>query len=82
MLRFMLKLMLIFDRPQYYEIYQRREVVGISILFMAIDMMGGLFSVLSLVFKQKFDVIAGVTYGLVVVSIKRISQFFQRSMLC
>ncbi|PSR82612.1 hypothetical protein PHLCEN_2v6045 [Hermanssonia centrifuga] len=33
---------------------------------MVIDMMGGLFSVLSLVFKQKFDVIAGVTYGLVV----------------
>ncbi|KAF7794277.1 hypothetical protein EIP86_005410 [Pleurotus ostreatoroseus] len=54
--------------PQYYEIYRRREVVGISIMFMFIDMMGGVFSVLSLVFKTEFDVIAGVTYGLVVVS--------------
>ena len=31
-------------------------------------MMGGVFSVLSLVFKTEFDVIAGVTYSLVVVS--------------
>ena len=35
---------------------------------MFIDMMGGVFSVLSLVFKTEFDVIAGVTYSLVVVS--------------
>ena len=53
--------------PQYYEIYRRREVVGISLLFMFIDMMGGVFSTLSLVFKTEFDVIAGVTYSLVVV---------------
>ncbi|GJE91281.1 PQ-loop repeat-containing protein [Phanerochaete sordida] len=53
--------------PQYYEIYRRREVVGISILFMVIDCSGGVFSTLSLVFAEKFDVIAGVTYSLVVV---------------
>ena len=35
---------------------------------MFVDMMGGVFSVLSLVFKTEFDVIAGVTYSLVVVS--------------
>ena len=34
---------------------------------MFIDMMGGVFSVLSLVFKTEFDVIAGITYSLVVV---------------
>ncbi|GBE86624.1 hypothetical protein SCP_0905030 [Sparassis crispa] len=53
--------------PQYYEIYKHREVVGISVTFMTVDMLGGVFSDLSLAFKQKFDVIAAVTYSLVVV---------------
>lgn len=35
---------------------------------MVIDWLGGVFSTLSLVFKEKFDVIAGVTYSLVIVS--------------
>ena len=55
--------------PQYYEIYKYKEVIGISILFMAVDLLGGVFSVLSLLFKPKFDVIAGVAYSAVVVSI-------------
>lgn len=42
--------------------------MGISVLFMTIDLLGGVFSDLSLAFKTKFDVIAGVTYSLVVVS--------------
>ncbi|KAI0924063.1 hypothetical protein AcW1_006845 [Taiwanofungus camphoratus] len=53
--------------PQYYEIYRHREVIGISVLFMAIDLLGGVFSDLSLAFKAHFDVVAGVTYSLVVV---------------
>ncbi|KAJ7124427.1 PQ loop repeat-domain-containing protein [Mycena epipterygia] len=53
--------------PQYVEIWRHREVVGISILFMIVDMLGGVFSDLSLAFKGKFDVIAGITYTLVVV---------------
>lgn len=56
------------NSPQYYEIYKHKEVVGISIPFMAIDLLGGVFSDLSLVFKENFDVIAGVAYSLVVVS--------------
>lgn len=52
--------------PQYYEIYKHREVIGISILFMIIDLLGGVFSDLSLVFRPNFDVIAGVAYSLVV----------------
>jgi len=52
--------------PQYYEIYKHKEVIGISILFMFIDLLGGVFSDLSLVFKAKFDVIASITYSLVV----------------
>lgn len=55
--------------PQYYEIHRYHEVKGISIPFMAIDLMGGVFSDLSLVFKAKFDVIAGVAYSLVVVCV-------------
>jgi len=34
---------------------------------MAVDFLGGLFSILSLVFKNKFDVLAAVAYSLVVV---------------
>ena len=55
------------DRPQYYEIYKHKEVIGVSILFMVVDMMGGIFSDLSLAFKDKFDVVAGITYSLVIV---------------
>ena len=55
------------DRPQYYEIYKHKEVIGISLLFMTIDALGGVFNDLSLAFKGDFDVIAGVTYSLVVV---------------
>ncbi|KAJ7923522.1 PQ loop repeat-domain-containing protein, partial [Mycena leptocephala] len=53
--------------PQYVEIWRHREVVGISLLFMIVDMLGGVFSDLSLAFKDRFDVVAGVTYSLVIV---------------
>ncbi|KAJ7062861.1 PQ-loop-domain-containing protein [Mycena amicta] len=52
---------------QYYEIYQRREVVGVSITFMTVDFFGGVFSDLSLAFKPRFDTIAAITYTLVIV---------------
>lgn len=54
--------------PQYWEIYKYREVIGISVLFMIVDLLGGVFSLLSLVFKDDFDVIAAVAYSAVVVS--------------
>ncbi|CUA70652.1 putative protein C2E12,03c [Schizosaccharomyces pombe 972h-] [Rhizoctonia solani] len=53
--------------PQYWEIWKRKEVVGISMLFMSVDMLGGVFSVLSLVFQAQFDAVAAVSYILVVV---------------
>ncbi|KAL0953392.1 hypothetical protein HGRIS_004631 [Hohenbuehelia grisea] len=53
--------------PQYWEIYKHGEVIGISIPFIFIDMMGGIFSDLSLAFKETFDVYAGVAYTLVVI---------------
>lgn len=72
--------------PQYVEIWRLREVVGISVLFMVVDLLGGrclkwvactsmlpsyifsgVFSDLSLAFKDKFDIVAAITYSLVVV---------------
>ena len=37
---------------------------------MLVDMMGGVFSDLSLAFKARFDVVAGVAYSLVVVRVE------------
>uniref|UniRef100_A0A8H7XS35 PQ-loop-domain-containing protein n=1 Tax=Psilocybe cubensis TaxID=181762 RepID=A0A8H7XS35_PSICU len=53
--------------PQYWEIYKYKEVIGISMVFIWVDIMGGVFNLLSLAFKEKFDAIAAVTYSLVVV---------------
>ncbi|KAF8489312.1 PQ loop repeat-domain-containing protein, partial [Gautieria morchelliformis] len=53
--------------PQYWDIWKRKKVVGISYLFMAVDISGGLFSLLSLAFKAQFDIVAAITYALVVV---------------
>jgi len=53
--------------PQFIEIYKRRQVIGISMTFLAIDISGAVFSLLSLIFKDKFDGIAAITYLGVVV---------------
>lgn len=53
--------------PQYYEIYKHGAVIGISLTFMAVDLLGGVFSILSLAFKSHFDATAAVAYSLVVV---------------
>jgi hypothetical protein len=64
----LVKIRLTLSSPQYWEIYKHKEVVGISMLFIFVDWFGGVSSLLSLVFKERFDVIAGITYSLVVVS--------------
>ncbi|WWD15906.1 hypothetical protein CI109_100330 [Kwoniella shandongensis] len=53
--------------PQYWEIYKLREVVGISMLFMIVDILGGVFSFSSLFLREELDVAAFVSYALVVV---------------
>ena len=55
-------------RPQYWEIYKRKEVVGLSMTFMVVDISGGVFSILSLAFKKEFDVFASVVYIVVIAS--------------
>jgi uncharacterized protein with PQ loop repeat len=68
--------------PQYWEIYKLQAVVGISLLFLTIDILGGVFFDLSLVFKEEFDVIAGVQYSVVVVRLSVSSNHLtQRQML-
>ena len=54
-------------RPQFYEIYKHGAVIGISLTFMAVDLLGGIFSILSLIFRDKLDALAAVAYSLVVV---------------
>ncbi|XP_006461926.1 hypothetical protein AGABI2DRAFT_205959 [Agaricus bisporus var. bisporus H97] len=53
--------------PQYWEIYKRKEVKGISYLFLSVDMLGGLLNDLSLVFAKEFDGLAAASYTLVIV---------------
>lgn len=71
-----------FNRPQYYEIYRHKEVIGISTTFMLIDCLGGVFSDLSLAFKDKFDVVAATTYSVVVVSSIFQKLFFSFTLPC
>ncbi|KAF7356190.1 PQ-loop-domain-containing protein [Mycena venus] len=52
--------------PQYVEIWRRREVVGISRVLLVLDMLGGVFMDLSLAFHDNFNVVAGITYSLIV----------------
>lgn len=42
-------------------------MIGISVAFMTIDCLGGVFSDLSLAFKPKFDMLAAISYTLVAV---------------
>ena len=68
-IRMYLLIFFFYYSPQYVEIKKYGEVKGISIPFITIDLLGGVFSDLSLVFKEKFDVLASITYSLVVVCI-------------
>jgi PQ loop repeat len=54
------------DKPEIYEIYKLGAVLGISLPFMAIDCLGGVFSILYLIFKQQVDFLADVACVLVV----------------
>ncbi|PLN76225.1 PQ loop repeat protein [Aspergillus taichungensis] len=47
----------------YWDIYTHRTVRGISFLFVAIDAAGDLFSLISVVFEQRIDILAMVIYG-------------------
>lgn len=63
--------------PQFWEIYKLKEVTGVSKTFLVIDIVGGVFNNLSLAFKEKFDVVASISYTLVIVS----TPFFPHGLL-
>ncbi|BGO92459.1 hypothetical protein NBRC10512_000270 [Rhodotorula toruloides] len=53
--------------PQYWEVYKYRAVIGISLVFLLVDLLGGVFSFLSLVWTPPpFDTLACVSYSGVV----------------
>ena len=47
----------------YWDIYQERTVRGISFLFVGIDAMGDLTSLISVLFQPKLDILGMVIYG-------------------
>nr|XP_031862805.1 uncharacterized protein CI109_001817 [Kwoniella shandongensis]KAA5529877.1 hypothetical protein CI109_001817 [Kwoniella shandongensis] len=50
--------------PQYYEIFKLGQVRGVSWGFVAIDIIGAIFGMISLFFRAKFDIAAFVVYAL------------------
>jgi len=53
--------------PQFYEIWKFKEVKGLSLTFMAVDLGGGVFCILSLAFKKTIDPVATANYAGVVI---------------
>eukprot|EP01133_Synstelium_polycarpum_P016372 gene16372-19481_t len=51
--------------PQLYGLYRSRSSAGISKLFVCLDFMGGVFSIMSLVFNKPFDYLPMITYVIV-----------------
>ncbi|KFY28687.1 hypothetical protein V493_02806 [Pseudogymnoascus sp. VKM F-4281 (FW-2241)] len=54
--------------PPYYEMWKRHgRVVGISLWFIFIDLLGAFFSLVALVAQHEFDILGGVLYIVVIV---------------
>ncbi|KAG0287235.1 hypothetical protein BGZ96_008818 [Linnemannia gamsii] len=53
--------------PQYIDIYRDRSVVGVSMAFIAADAAGAMFSIVSLIFRSEFDLLATLNYIAVLV---------------
>ncbi|EJU03661.1 PQ-loop-domain-containing protein [Dacryopinax primogenitus] len=53
--------------PQLYEIWKIKEVAGLSLVFMIVDILGGVFSTLSLVFNKSIDPLLAFSYISVIV---------------
>ncbi|ORY80479.1 PQ loop repeat-domain-containing protein [Protomyces lactucae-debilis] len=50
--------------PQYWEIYKRRAVIGVSYFFLSVDTAGAVFSFIAVALADEWDVLAAVSYGL------------------
>ncbi|GAM26238.1 hypothetical protein SAMD00019534_094130 [Acytostelium subglobosum LB1] len=51
--------------PQLMVVYRAKSGMGISKLFIVLDMLGGIFAIISLGFRQPFDYLAMLTYVVV-----------------
>jgi hypothetical protein len=47
----------------YYDIWVHRTVRGISLIFVGIDTAGDIFSLVSVLFQPKLDVLGKIIYG-------------------
>ncbi|BGP45315.1 hypothetical protein JCM10450v2_001133 [Rhodotorula kratochvilovae] len=54
--------------PQFVEIWRAREVYGISYMFLFLDSLGAVFSIMSLAFKHEFDAIAFAGFAVVLLA--------------
>jgi len=48
--------------PQYWTVLRDKDADGISLVFLALDITGGVFSVASLIFQHPFDGVSGGSY--------------------
>ncbi|KAI9002160.1 hypothetical protein DFJ74DRAFT_639610 [Hyaloraphidium curvatum] len=48
--------------PQFWEIYRYKRVMGISLMFLLIDALGGIFNTISLAFHETFDIPAATCF--------------------
>ncbi|KAF9344308.1 hypothetical protein BGX26_004540 [Mortierella sp. AD094] len=62
--------------PQYADIYRDKSVVGVSMAFIAADAMGAVFSIISLCFRDTIDILATLTYVMVLVCDLTVFGFF------
>ncbi|ORY70645.1 hypothetical protein BCR35DRAFT_319050 [Leucosporidium creatinivorum] len=54
--------------PQFWEVWKFKAVIGVSYIFLLVDMSGGVFSILSLVWTEgEFDAVASASYAAVIV---------------
>ncbi|KAL5349776.1 hypothetical protein ACLOAV_004808 [Pseudogymnoascus australis] len=54
--------------PPYYEMWKRHgRVVGISLWFIFIDLLGAFFSLMALVAQREFDILGGILYIVVII---------------
>ncbi|KAF9362827.1 hypothetical protein BGX34_005429 [Mortierella sp. NVP85] len=53
--------------PQYVDIYREKSVVGVSMAFIVADAMGAVFSIISLCFRDTFDLLATLNYVVVLI---------------
>ena len=62
--------------PQYIDIYRDRAVIGVSMAFISADGSGAVFSLISLAFREEFDLLAGMNYVVVLICDLIVVAFF------